>query len=154
MQISKLICKPGELPLLPGQVSAQLGKVDRTFVQRETSSRQKQPYARVHSSKEVWAGFQHPPLSGIFTQYSIRTAVYCSLKHKTCFDDWIVLEEISWVPEGKPIEKIIDYFSDFFFLVKYWDEASAQKWTSQCVTVFLCEIYFLQEQRRYINLFS
>ena len=73
-----------------------------------------QPYARVHSSKEVWAGLQQAPLSGIFTQYTVCAAVYYSPKHKTCFDDWIVLEEI-WVPEGEPIGKIIDYFSDFFF---------------------------------------
>ena len=85
-----LICKLGNgtapHSYQPGQCAAWEGG-PHFCAERKKLSRQMQPYARVHSSKEVWAGFQQAPLSGIFTQYTICAAVYCSPKHKTCFND-------------------------------------------------------------------
>lgn len=57
-----------------------------------------------------------PPLSGIFVQCTICATVYSSPKRDT-HPDWLRLEEVSWVPESKPIGKIMYYFLDSFWQV-------------------------------------
>ena len=102
--------------------------------------------------KECGQGFS-TPFSGIFVQYTICTTVYGDIKHDKC-SDWIGLDKVSWVPESKPIGKIMYYFWTGFG--KYWKKVSPQKQTFQRVRVraFFCQTCFLQWTQGMFNPFS
>lgn len=136
-------------PLLPLGSAHSLGRCQHLSAERKKlSSRQKQPCARVHGFEGVWARFPHTP-HPLRCLHTVCRLHDCLPQPKAWYVFW--LGRIRRGLLGSRNQTYREFhFLDFF--VKYWNEMSPRKWTSQCVRVFLCEPSW-NELRGCVNLF-